>query len=150
MTELQGPLAPNRDEVAAKVIDGELIVIRLSDGTYYSTDNVGATAWSLIEAHRDLASIVRTIARWYGVPAERVASDVEGLVRELLAERLIVAAPAVAADGGDGDEPPAGLVAYEPPRLNVYRDMGNLLALDPPTPGIDDLLFKGGKGEKDR
>jgi hypothetical protein len=23
--------------------------------------------------------------------------------------------------------------------------MGNLLALDPPTPGIDDLLFKGPK-----
>jgi hypothetical protein len=41
--------------------------------------------------------------------------------------------------------PPASTLAYEKPRLNIYRDMGNLLALDPPTPGIDDLLFGDGK-----
>ncbi len=147
MTDLQGPLAPNREEVAAKVIDGELIVIRLSDGTYYSTDNVGAKVWGLIEAHQDLASLVRTIARWYGAPPEQVANDVGALVRELAAERLIVvaagASAAIASDGADA--PPPDLPAYETPRLNVYRDMGNLLALDPPTPGIDDLLFKGRK-----
>lgn len=146
MLELSGAFTPNHEEVAAKVIDGELIIIRLSDGTYYSMDNVGARVWELIEGACGLPAIVETIAASFGAAAERVERDVEVLVRNLLAERLIVAAA-----GGPAAVPAevtaANGVSYETPRLNVYRDMGNLLALDPPTPGIDELLFKD---EKDR
>lgn len=143
MSELQGFFTANQEDVAAKVIDGELIVIRLSDGTYYSMDNVGARVWELIEARHDFAALVQTIANWYGAPVEQVESEVGSLLRELLAERLIVPSPGNG-DGATG-EAPAGLLAYETPRLHIYRDMGNLLALDPPTPGIDDLLFGDGK-----
>ncbi len=145
MTEQRGPFAPNRDEVAAKVIDGELIIIRLSDGTYYSMDNVGTRVWELIERRCDLPTMLETIAAWYDMPVDRVAGDTTPLVEELLAERLIVPC-APAATQRPGPEPrPSDLLAYDTPRLNVYRDMGNLLALDPPTPGIDDLPLKGGK-----
>jgi hypothetical protein len=147
MPEPRGPFTPNREEVAAKVIDGELIIIRLSDGTYYSMDNVGSRVWELIEDRLDVPALVETIAAWYGTPAERVERDLATLVQELLAERLIVLATDETRPGGTGAAPPAAPLAYETPRLNVYRDMGNLLALDPPTPGIDDLLFKD---EKDR
>jgi hypothetical protein len=144
MTEQRGPFAPNRDEIAAKVIDGELIIIRLSDGTYYSMDNVGTRVWELIERRHDLGAVIDTIATWYGTPVERVDSDTTPLVAELLAERLIVPL-AAAAEGPSREARPGDLRAYDTPRLNVYRDMGNLLALDPPTPGIDDLPLKGGK-----
>jgi hypothetical protein len=145
MTEPQEAFAPNREDVAAKVIDGELIIIRLSDGTYYSMDNVGSSAWQLIETGHPLPEVIRTLSTWYATPVERVESDVSSLVRELLAERLIVAATAVDLARSAVAPPPGGTAPYEAPRLNVYRDMGNLLALDPPTPGIDDLLFKGPK-----
>jgi len=145
MTELRGPFAPNRDEVAAKVIDGELIIIRLSDGTYYSMDNVGTRVWELIERRHDLAAVIETIAAWYDVPVERVAQDTTPLVDELLAERLIVRCEPAPADHPGLEARPGDLLAYDAPRLNTYRDMGNLLALDPPTPGIDDLPLKGGK-----
>jgi len=140
MTELQGSYAANQEDVAAKVIDGELIIIRLSDGTYYSMDNVGARVWELLDAQQELPAIVRTIAAWYGVPVEQVAGDVGRLVQEMLAEGLIAPVPPSLAR--DPAPAPAGLVPYDAPRLNIYRDMGNLLALDPPTPGIDDLLFR--------
>ena len=146
MTDLEGRFAPNREDVAAKVIDGELIAIRLSDGTYYSMEQVGTRAWQLIEAGHELSAVARAIASDYAVPAERVAGDLRGLLRELLAESLIVPA----ADQGTRTDPaaaPAAALPYQPPRLNIYRDMGNLLALDPPTPGIDDLLFRDGKPE---
>lgn len=145
MVEAHGPLAPNGDEVVAKIIDGELIVIRLSDGTYYSMDNVGAQVWTLIEAHREMPAIIETIATWYGVSPATVADDLGKLVQSLLEERLV----AVGAEGVGGlpapDRPPSPLLPYETPRLNTYRDMGNLLALDPPTPGIDDMPLKRGK-----
>jgi hypothetical protein len=146
MPEPRERFAPNREDVAAKVIDGELIIIRLSDGTYYSMDNVGARVWELIERQLDVPAVAAAIAGRYRVPVEQVARDVGTLVQELLAEGLVVdagsdAAPAASADVEPEGDPPA----YESPRLAVYRDMGNLLALDPPTPGIDDLMFGDGK-----
>lgn len=29
-------------------------------------------------------------------------------------------------------------VPYEIPKINIYRDLGDLLALDPPVPGLGD------------
>jgi hypothetical protein len=147
MPELDGAFTPNREDVAAKVIDGELIIIRLSDGTYYSMDNVGTRVWELIESGHRVPAVVQTIAAWYATPVERVKDDVSTLVQELLAERLIVGAPAGEPAPSGVAAPSAGSLVYEAPRVNVYRDMGNLLALDPPTPGIDDLLFRGPKGD---
>lgn len=144
MGEQSGPFKLNQQDIAAKVIDGELIIIRLSDGTYYSMDNVGARAWELIEARYDFPALAKTISGWYDVPVDRVEDDLGPLVRELLSERLIVAAApdmAAPAEAAPTDE----VLEYEAPRLNIHRDMGNLLALDPPTPGIDDLLFRDEK-----
>jgi len=146
MDELRGRFVSNRHDVAAKVIDGELIIIRLVDGTYYSMENAGTHVWELVVAGHPLDAVVETLGGWYGLPAARVRDDVTALVRELFAEGLIVAAP----DGADAPPvvaPPADTPDYEAPRLQIYRDMGNLLALDPPTPGIDDLLFRNPKDD---
>lgn len=146
MTELQGCFTPNWEDVAANVIDGELTAIRLSDGTYYSMDDVGTRVWELIDGGHDLLAVTRTIATSYAVAVEQVASDVRALVQELLAEELI--RPAGDAGRPQATEAPIGEPApYHSPQLHIYRDMGNLLALDPPTPGIDDLLFKEGNPE---
>jgi hypothetical protein len=147
MAKVLDAFTVNREDVASGVIDDEVIIIRLSDGTYYSMDNVGARVWELLERPCDRPVVIQTIAEWFGAPVERVKGDVDELVQELLAERLIVVAEAASGTGASVAEPPAELAAYESPRLNIYRDMGNLLALDPPTPGIDDLLFRPDAGE---
>lgn len=150
MPELESCFAPVREDVAAKVIDGELIIIRLSDGTYYATDNVGARVWELIEGGHALGGIIRAITAWYGMEAGRVERDVAALVEQLLAEGLIAAVPARAIGEPPGTAPDGPLPAYEAPQLAIYRDMGNLLALDPPTPGIDELLFREGQPPGER
>lgn len=144
MDALNGPFAPNGDDVVAKTIDGELIIIRLSDGTYYSMDGAGARTWQLIECHQDLPTMVETISRWYEVAPATLEHDLASLLAELRDEGLITGAAGAPADTAE-EAPPAARLPYEAPRLHVYRDMGNLLALDPPTPGIDDLQLKGGK-----
>ncbi len=148
MITIQSVFRHNLEEVAAKVIDDELIIVRLSDGTYYSMRNVGTRIWELIEAGHDLDSIVRTLSVCYDRPTEEVSGDVESLLHVLLDEKLIAvtthengAGARIAAPSGPS------ATAYEKPRVDIYRDMGNLLALDPPTPGIDDLMFRSSKAK---
>lgn len=158
MTDLQGTFAVNLDDTTAKVMDGELVVIRLSDGSYYSSENVGVCVWECIEAGQILTEVVQIVSSRYDAPVDRVERDVRTLFETLLEEGLIVR-QAFSASEWDGGAPPRNGTAtlkseasapedaqsvsavYETPRLNIYRDMGNLLALDPPTPGIDDLYW---------
>jgi len=41
MLKPESSLRPNEEEVASKVMDGEAILINLSNGIYYSMDKVG-------------------------------------------------------------------------------------------------------------
>jgi hypothetical protein len=137
MLPWQRRVGPNEQAVAARVIDGEAIIINLKTGVYYSTDNVGATLWELVEQRRSLQEMVQAIVARYWVPREQAESDVQRLMAELIQEDL------VSLSDGDGarTEPAAALApgraAYDPPRLDIYRDMGDLLALDPPAPGFE-------------
>jgi len=124
------------NDVAAKVIDGEAIIINLTNGLYYSLAGVGSEVWTLIEAERSLAEMAAILGARYAVPSGDVATDLERLAQELLDEDLV----AIAMGDGEPGAPPAALTgserAYEPPALQIYRDMAELLALDPPIPGL--------------
>jgi hypothetical protein len=138
---------PRQMDIAAKVLDGEAVIIDLARGTYYSMDGVGAVVWELLEAGRTLAELTTAVTRSYGVSAERARQDLRSLVEDLLAEDLIVEADAEKPrPAGERDEPGAG-GEYEPPKLHVYRDMADLMVfLEPPTPGRTQemLHFPGG------
>src|SRR5262245_26478966 len=142
MLKLQTRLRPNSQEVAAKVMDGEAILINLSNGIYYSMDKVGGMIWGLVEKGYSLGEIATTIGRHYEVAAEQAQADVERLAAELLQENLVLEADgispqeAIPINGSQQREP------YEAPQLNIYRDMGDLLALDPPMPGLEATALK--------
>ena len=135
-------MQPNTEEVAAKVMDGEAILINLSNGIYYSMDKVGAIVWELIERRFNQEEMIEFITSRYEVESHQAQLDVERLVKELEDEKLIL----VANDVGRSDmEQPAQMQLkepYEAPQLNIYRDMGDLLALDPPTPGLEATPWK--------
>lgn len=132
----------NEQEIAAKVIDGEAIIINLATGNYYSMDSVGAFTWEKLAAGRSLQEVATAISAHYEVSYEQALADVERLTAELLQESLLTesdteraAEPLVATESHQR-------LPYVPPVLNIYRDMGDLLALDPPTPGLQDLAWK--------
>jgi hypothetical protein len=143
MLTLGDRLCPNTEEVASQVMDGEAIMINLSNGMYYSMDGVGGLIWGLIEQGHSLQEIAEVMNGRYDVPATQAREDLERLAAELLEEKLVLVAdgPPRAPNGTDtavtGEK-----LAYEPPKLCAYRDMGDLLALDPPIPGLRDIPWE--------
>ncbi|MGH7571507.1 MAG: PqqD family protein [Gemmatimonadota bacterium] len=138
MTETAQRFRVNTESVAAKVIDGEAIIINLETGVYYSLDGVGGEVWSLLEGHHPVDAVVASLATRYGASEEQCRADVQSLVGQLTDEGLVVPTEALPEGSPMAEMSPAA-DGYAPPRLNVYRDMGDLLALDPPVPGLEPI-----------
>jgi hypothetical protein len=141
MQEVDRVVHCNLDEVVAKIIDGEAILINLVNGVYHSMDGTGAVVWSGIEAGDTPRRIAATLCRDYDVPAEQAARDISDLIAELLEHRLVVIGELAEAPV-DGEETAAAQKrSYDAPKLHTYTDMGDLLALDPPVPGFEDIAW---------
>lgn len=126
----------NEKEVTAKVIDGEAIIINLSNGMYYSMDKIGAVAWVLIGGGYSLDEAADMLSSRFSVPVEQVRKDLVKLLDDLLIQNLVLPVEGLAARRQVVLDPPTG-DPYEPPVLNSYDDMGDVLALDPPLPQLE-------------
>ncbi len=123
------------DDVIAKVMDGEAVIINLVNGMYYSTDKVGAVIWSLLEGGHSISEAAENVAKRYEIAPDRAVSDISQLVTQLLDERLLLPCEDRQAPAAEGD-PSSQRESYETPALQIYSDMGDLLALDPPMPSV--------------
>src|SRR5262249_15276667 len=144
---LQNRFRPNEAEVAAKVMDGEAILINLSNGIYYSMDKVGAVIWELVEKRYSLEEIGAALSERYQVSVEQAQADVERLMTARQQENLILEADGVTQGEELHPAEPQQRGPYESPQLNIYRDMGALLALDPPMPGLEATPWKAPEEE---
>ena len=127
----------NSPKVIQETIDGEVVIVNLDNGNYYSLDNVGTDIWSLIESGAAVAEIVDGITQRYEGNHIDVENAVNQFVAELQQEALIVP---------DGAKEPEGITGldmqvktgadterlrFEVPILHTYTDMQDLLLLDP-------------------
>jgi hypothetical protein len=119
--------------VVDDTIEGEVIVIDLESGTYYSLRDTSAEIWHCIKAGADEASIGDSLAERYVAAREEIGSAVSRLLDELTAERLIEEAAEGAASGEPLSSPPAqnGRVPFIAPILEKHTDMQDLILLDP-------------------
>jgi hypothetical protein len=125
-------------EIAAKVIDGEAIIINLATGIYYSAAEVGAYVWELAEAGHAFDAMTSAVTTRFRAPVGvDVAADLTAFLNQLVEEGLLEAGPAgqVAGPAMHG----GSAATYSAPILNAYRDMGDMLALDPPVPGLEPI-----------
>jgi hypothetical protein len=132
----------NEELVAAKVMDGEVVIINLSSGSYYTGNDVTGALWPLIEGRYPVATMIELLCSHYDVTPARAATDLERLLHHLEAEQIIrpAGAPAsssLAVDGATAERQP-----YRVPAVDVFRDMAQLLALDPPMPDVGDIPWR--------
>ena len=121
----------NQPAVIAEVIDNEAIIVNLDSGAYYSLRDTACTAWELLAQRLTVPAVVQSMtARYAGAPAE-IEAGVRTLLDELLREELLApeegqAAAAPPVDFGNGSRQP-----FQPPVIEKFTDMADLLLLDP-------------------
>ena len=126
----------NSPNVIHEIIDGEVVLINLETGSYYSIDKVGAVVWEYILQGLSSNQIVEALMTQYDSEQEEIAVGIQQLFDSLQAEQLIVSGeaptiyentPYVANEGNNGKEKSR----FEAPDLHKYTDMEDLLLLDP-------------------
>jgi hypothetical protein len=118
----------NSPSVVSEIIDGELVVMNLATGNYFSSTGTGALIWARIGERQDDDAVVAAVVAAYDVTRDRAAADFATFVAELAAAELVRAEEA-----SEAMAPPAPgrREAYAKPELKVYTDMKDLLMLDP-------------------
>jgi hypothetical protein len=76
-------------DVVFRELDGEAVLLDLVTGTYFGLNAVGTRIWQLLDAGREQADIVNVLAGEYDAAPPTIAADVERLIAELKARRLI-------------------------------------------------------------
>jgi hypothetical protein len=137
--------SPDADRAAGDVIDGEAIIINLVTGAYYSMQGIGGEIWSMVTQQRSVASMLEHIVSSYDVSREQASADLEAVLGQLLSEGLI--RPGTSADVPGSAAPGSARKAYRKPALQVFRDMEELLALDPPAPGMNKIAWSAPKSD---
>ena len=127
----------NTPNVIQETIDGEVVIVNLDNGNYYSLDNIGAAIWSLIESGAAVAEVVNAIRQRYDGDHVDVEDAVNQFVAKLQREALIVPDGAKEPEGTKGLDRQVETGAdterprFEVPILHTYTDMQDLLLLDP-------------------
>lgn len=135
-------LLVNHDQVAAKTFDDDVILIHLATGVYYSIETLGRSVWELIAKQYSVAEIATALSDRFEVSLEQARRDVGELAAQLLQEELVTASDSEASLEPVVRQSVAAKQAYKTPRLDVYRDMEMLLALDPPLPRYKEMPWK--------
>ena len=84
------------DRQLSTTLAGEVIILGLDSSMYYGLNGAGARIWELLQSPRTVADIVSTITAEFDADRERVASDLEALLSDLLSKRLIAITPSPA------------------------------------------------------
>jgi hypothetical protein len=119
----------NSPTVAAETVDGEVLMIHLESGNYYSLRAVGASIWEGIEHGVPLPEIAAALRAGYGAAdADELVAE---FVTELVHEDLLTAGDTPEARDAAPWHPPSLDGEFVGPRLEKYTDMQHLILLDP-------------------
>jgi hypothetical protein len=113
-----------------ETIEGEVILIHLDTGTYYSLRGTGAEVWQALQLGAAQAEIVATFAVAYDATPDEIGSSVARLTGQLETEGLIEQREGAASTSVPRQLSTAG-GSFIPPVLEKHTDMQDLIVLDP-------------------
>jgi hypothetical protein len=87
MTE---PLPVPGDDVLARRIDDEVVLVNLSTNEIFALNPTGARFWELLSAGNDRAAIESALMDEYDAPRPAIEESIDALLVELRRERLVV------------------------------------------------------------
>jgi pyrroloquinoline quinone biosynthesis protein D len=81
-----------RPGVLAQEAQGQTVLLRPEDGSYYAVADVGARIWALCDGARSVSEIAAEVCAEFDAPLATIQADVLEFVGELRSEQLLVAA----------------------------------------------------------
>ncbi|MFH2057846.1 MAG: PqqD family protein [Pseudomonadota bacterium] len=78
------------DEVTWRDIKGELVVLELASGEYYSFNEIGRLSWISLTQGKSVKVIIDEIVNEYDVTHDQAKEDLDGFITGLLENNLIV------------------------------------------------------------
>jgi hypothetical protein len=115
--------------VIHQTIDLETVIINLDSGRYYSLNPSGSAIWLELLAFASPSEISASLVESNPTAATAIPDQVSEFVTELVREDLL--APVSVSARTASPPSPAHNVPYSPPFLDKYRDMEELIPLDP-------------------
>lgn len=79
-------------EVIARQVGEETVMLDLAKGAYFGLDPVGARMWQLLQEGKSLEDVRDAMAEEYEAPREDIERDLLALVDKLVADGLLLPA----------------------------------------------------------
>ena len=119
----QQPHTINAPDVVAEDFDGQVVILNLANGHYFSLEGCAGDIWALLSEGHTPASILASINN--GEPA--IHDDSVTFLNTVMDLELL--RPNDAA--GPNPAPIATAWRKDPPRLEIYKDLAELIYADP-------------------
>jgi hypothetical protein len=135
---LPARFAANHPAVVDEMIDGEVVVIDLASGSYFSLVGSAAVIWASLAARPTLDEVAAYLGRVYDAEPDECFAAGGAFLDALVAEGLVVQ---VDGAGESRTDPvlPAASGPLPEPQLEKFDDMQQLILLDP-VHEIDDAV----------
>ena len=123
----------NAPSVVSEIIDGEAVIMNLRSGNYYSTGHAGAMIWEWIEQGHQHAELLALVERNFSALPAAYVEAVNFFISELVTHELIreLTINRTTSPLAEAATPCSPRPVFTAPILNVYKDMKDLLLLDP-------------------
>jgi hypothetical protein len=131
MTDLDRTFKVNERDVIAETIDGEVLILNLKTGVYYSAEGTAAAVWEQMMRQLSARQIVEGFCGRYAAAWDEVEGSVLRFIDELKVEELVIDAGAASNGQLSAAETQRDSNNFLQPSLKKYTDMQELLLLDP-------------------
>jgi hypothetical protein len=78
-----------RDDIPTASIDGEVGMMNVEKGKYFSLDAIGSKIWELLKSEKNIKQIVIELVKEYDVDFDTCSNDVLELVKRFVDEGLV-------------------------------------------------------------
>ncbi|MEH1899865.1 MAG: PqqD family peptide modification chaperone [Nostoc sp.] len=128
-------LRVNSTQIVCETSDGEVVIVNLDKGYYYSLLKTGAEVWSRIERQIDRYSLIQEMTQIYDGSVEEITAGMDEFLANLQQEELIITdSDTKSVDINNSTAKTAQTTErprFEKPILEKFTDMEDLLLLDP-------------------
>lgn len=86
-------VAKNNEKTAHRIIDGEAVVVNLTDSTFQTLNSVATFIWQQADGKTRVKEIVQNVCQEFEVDRDTAEKDCQEFIRELVNKDMLVLSP---------------------------------------------------------